>query len=119
MLDNTATNSNLVQLAGTGTLPFANFTITSPTNGASFTSGTPVTFSVSVTSASSPAPTGTVQFKVDGANFGSPVTISSGAASTSVTGLTQTTHTLSATYSGDSHYAAGGPIREALHNEPV
>ncbi len=58
----------------------------------------------------SPAPTGTVQFKVDGANFGGPVTFSSGAASTSVTGLTQTSHTLSVTYSGDANYAAAGPV---------
>jgi hypothetical protein len=92
-------------------LPSPTFKITSPTNGASFTSGTPVTLSVSVTYGSSPQPTGTVQFKVDGANYGSPATLSgTGTASTSVTGLTQTTHTLSATYSGDSNYAAAGPI---------
>jgi hypothetical protein len=108
-LDNTALNSNTIQLAGTGTLPAATFHITSPTNGASYASGTAVPFSASVTG-TSPAPTGTVQFKVDGANYGSPVTISSGTASTSVTGLTTTSHTLSATYSGDSNYAAGGPI---------
>jgi sugar lactone lactonase YvrE len=110
LLNNTVNGSNTIQMLGAEVVPAANFKITSPTNGASFTSGTAVTFSVSVTSSSGPAPTGTVQFKVDGANFGSPVTISSGAASTSVTGLTQTTHTLSATYSGDANYAAGGPI---------
>jgi hypothetical protein len=114
LVDNTINSVNVISLNVTGTLPAAVFTITSPTNGASFSSGTPVTFSVSVTSTSGPAPTGTVQFKVDGANFGSPVTISSGAASTSVTGLTQTTHTLSATYSGDSNYAAGGPISVSI-----
>jgi sugar lactone lactonase YvrE len=107
---NTINNSSVIVLLGTGTLPNATFTITSPTSGASFTSGTAVTFKVSVTSGSAPAPTGTVQFKVDGANYGSPVTIASGAASTSVTGLTIAPHTLSATYSGDANYAAGGPI---------
>lgn len=60
-------------------------------------------------------PTGTVQFKVDGSNYGSAVTLSSaGTASTSVTGLTVTTHTLSATYSGDSNYAAAGPISVSI-----
>ncbi|HWE87409.1 MAG TPA: Ig-like domain repeat protein [Terracidiphilus sp.] len=108
--DNTANFSNVISLSGTGILPNATFTITSPTNGASFVSGTAVTFKVSVTSSSGSAPTGTVQFKVDGANYGSAVAISSGVASTSVTGLTTASHTLSATYSGDSHYSPGGPI---------
>jgi hypothetical protein len=111
LLDNTVTGIDTAELYSHGLLPNATFKITSPTSGASFTSGTAVTFSVSVTSSLSPAPTGTVQFKVDGANYGSPVTISSGGvASTSVTGLTQTNHTLSATYSGNSNYAAAGPI---------
>jgi hypothetical protein len=110
LLNNTVTGSNTTYLWSHGTLPIAKFVITSPTSGQSFSSGTAVPFSVSVTSTTSPAPTGTVQFKVDGANYGGPVTISGGAASTSVTGLTQTSHTLSATYSGDANYAAGGPI---------
>lgn len=111
LLDNTVNGTDSVSLSGTGVLPAPIFKITAPANGSSFKSGTAVTFSVSVTSASGPQPTGTVQFKVDGANYGSPVTLSStGTASTSVTGLTTTTHTLSATYSGNSNYAAAGPV---------
>jgi hypothetical protein len=111
LLDNTVNGLNDVVLIGNGTLPVPTMAITSPTNGQSFTSGTAVTFTVTVTNTTSPQPTGTVQFKVDSANYGSPVTLSStGVASTSVTGLTQTTHTLSATYSGDSNYAAAGPV---------
>jgi Bacterial Ig-like domain (group 3) len=110
LLDNTLSGDDHIQLAEVSVLPVPTFKITSPANGASFTSGTAITFKVSVTYTSSPAPTGTVQFKVDGANYGGPVTISSGAASTSVTGLTQTSHTLSATYSGDANYAPAGPI---------
>ena len=111
LLDNTVAGTNNISLTGTGTLPVPNMKVTSPANGASFTSGTPVTFAVSVTVTSGTQPTGTVQFKVDGANFGSPVTLTStGTASTSVTGLTQTTHTLSASYSGDSNYAPAGPV---------
>lgn len=115
LLDNTVTAADVTTLTGTGTLPVPTFKITAPANGSTFTSGTAVTFSTSVTSTSGPQPTGTVQFKVDGANFGGPVTVSgTGAASTSVTGLTQTTHTLSASYSGDTNYAAAGPLSVSI-----
>jgi hypothetical protein len=111
LLDNTINGADSVTLTGTGVLPTPTLKITSPANGASFTSGTAITFSASVTSSSGPQPTGTVQFKVDGANYGSAVTLSStGTASTSVTGLTTTTHTLSVTYSGDANYGVAGPV---------
>lgn len=113
--DNGISGTDSAFMDGNGTLPVPTMTITSPNNGASFTSGTAVTFTVSVTSSSGSQPTGTVQFKVDGANFGGPVTLSSsGIASTSVTGLTQTSHTLSATYSGDSNYAPAGPVSVSI-----
>jgi len=87
--------------------------ITAPTNGASFVSGSTITFSASVTH-SGTQPTGKVQFKVDGANLGSPVTLSSGTASTTVTGLTTTSHTLSVTYAGDANYNATGPVSVSI-----
>jgi hypothetical protein len=115
LLDNTVNGADSVTLFGTGVLPSPIFKITAPANGSSFKSGTAVTFSVSVTSSSGPQPTGTVQFKVDGANYGSAVNLSAtGTASTSVTGLTTTTHTLSATYSGDANYTAAGPISVSI-----
>ena len=115
LLDNTINGADSVTISGTGVLPTPTFKITAPANGSSFTSGTAVTFSVSVTSASGPQPTGKVQFKVDGANYGSAVTVSStGTASTSVTGLTTTSHTLAATYTGDSNYAAAGPVSVSI-----
>jgi Bacterial Ig-like domain (group 3) len=115
LLDNTINGADSVNLSGTGTLPNPTFKITAPANGSTFTSGTAVTFSASVTSTSGAQPTGTVQFKVDGANYGTAVTLSStGTASTSVTGLTTTTHTLSATYSGSASYAAAGPISVSI-----
>ena len=106
LLDNTVNNSNTVLLSGTGTLPAPTFKITAPAAGASFTYGSTVKFSVSVTSASGTAPTGTVKFSVDGTAFGSPVTVASGAASINLTGLSVKTHTISAAYSGDANYAA-------------
>jgi hypothetical protein len=113
-LDNTVAGANFVDLSGTGTLPAATFAITSPANGASFVSGTAVTFSVSVTSASGPTPTGTVKFSVGGVAYGNPVTLSGGVASVSVTGLTVGAHTLSATYSGDANYGSSGPLTRSI-----
>jgi hypothetical protein len=49
---------------------------------------------------------GTVQFKIDGNNFGSPVTLSGGKAiSDSTTSLTAGNHNITAVYSGDTTYA--------------
>jgi Bacterial Ig-like domain (group 3) len=109
-LDNTVNNQNNVQLYGSGTLA-PTFAITSPATGTSVKAGTAVVFSVSVTSSSSPAPTGTVKFWVDGVAIGSPVTLNaSGAASVSVTETTTGTHTLAASYNGNGIYVAAGPI---------
>jgi len=113
-LDNTVNNINIVQLSGTGILPTPTFKITAPASGATETSGTPFTFSVSVTSTSGAQPTGTVKMLLNGtAITGSPATLNgSGVASLSVTSTTTGSNTLSATYSGDSNYAADGPITE-------
>lgn len=116
LLDNTVRGADSVTLDGAGVLSTPAFKITAPASGASFTSGTAVTFSVSVTAASGGVqPTGTVQFKVDGANHGGAVTLSgTGTASTSLTGLSTASHTLSVTYSGDGNYAAAGPISVSI-----
>ncbi len=78
------------------------------------TYGQAVSFTASVTGNS---PTGTVQFTIDGSNSGSPVTLSSGSAtSASTSALTAGTHTVTAVYSGDSNNAgssgtlAGGQV---------
>ena len=114
--DNTVNGADAVSLSGTGVLGTPTLKITAPANGASFTSGTTVTFSVSVTSGSGPQPTGTVQFKVDGTNHGTPVALSgTGTASTSLTGLSTASHTLSFTYSGDANYAAAGPVNVSIN----
>jgi hypothetical protein len=70
------------------------------------TAGGAVQFKATVT-ASSGTPTGTVQFLVDGANFGSPVTLVNGVANSSVTtALSQGAHTVTAAYSGDTGFNA-------------
>ena len=47
---------------------------------------------------------GNVQFSVDGVNFGSPVALSGGKASIQDSALTVGTHTISASYGGDSTF---------------
>jgi hypothetical protein len=71
------------------------------------TYGQAVSFSANVTAVSPGAgsPTGTVQFAIDSVNFGSPVTLSAGSASSgSISTLTVATHTVTATYSGDTNF---------------
>src|SRR5262249_27395575 len=70
--------------------------------------GQSVTFTATVT-ANTPGggtPTGTVQFQIDGINFGNPVTLSGGqATSSSISSLAVGGHTVTASYSGDGSFA--------------
>ena len=68
--------------------------------------GQNVTFTANVTpNSGGGTPTGTVQFVVDGVNFGSPVTLSGGTATLSTTALSVSAgHTVSGVYSGDSSF---------------
>src|SRR5205823_956474 len=61
-------------------------------------------------------PTGTVQFTVDGANFGSAATISGGSATSPTIGtLTVGTHSVGATYSGDSAFSgSSGSLTQTI-----
>jgi hypothetical protein len=105
IFDNSLSGANYVNLKGTGSAA-AVFKITAPTANAQVPSGTTATFSVSVTSPSGPAPTGTVTFKTDGKQIGKPVAIAAGAASVKLPSLSAGTHTISATYNGDTRYAS-------------
>jgi hypothetical protein len=72
--------------------------------------GQGVTFTATVTADSSSAgtPTGSIQFTDNGANIGGGVTLASGVASVSSSGLTVGTHTIVATYTSDSNTFLGG-----------
>ena len=65
-----------------------------------------VTFTATVTPTSSFAmpPTGSVQFQIDGTDYGNPVPLSDGSASISDAAFTPGNYTVSAFYSGDSNY---------------
>jgi ELWxxDGT repeat protein len=75
------------------------------------TYGQTVTFTVNVGSvtAGQPTPTGTVQFEIDGGDFGNPVTLDNSGAATSgaIATLSAAHHTITAVYSGDPTFAAG------------
>lgn len=68
----------------------------------------PSTYGQSVTFTASVNPVldgGTVQFKIDGADFGTPVTLSGGSASSAaISTLSVGNHTVTATYSGDTNF---------------
>lgn len=68
--------------------------------------GQSVTFTATVSPASGTGtPTGTVQFKADGTNFGPPLALASGSADIALAGLTVGTHVITAFYSGDATYS--------------
>jgi len=77
--------------------------------------GQPVTFTATVTGNS---PTGTVQFQINGVNFGSPVQLVNGVATLTTTQLTVTgTDSITAVYSGDANNA--GSSTSSAFNEIV
>lgn len=84
-------------------------TLTVPAGDLTVGAAVPVTATVQSATA-----TGTVQFLVDGVNFGSAVTVAGGAASASLTGLAIGTHTVSATYSGDSQNAGASSVNQSI-----
>ncbi|MGA7497961.1 MAG: MBG domain-containing protein, partial [Isosphaeraceae bacterium] len=79
--------------------------------GSTTTYGQSVSFTATVGPPASgdPTPTGSVQFQIDGSNFGSPVTLDSNGSATSdpISALTAAGHTITALYSGDPTYAQG------------
>jgi RHS repeat-associated protein len=67
-----------------------------------------VTFTATVSTVPPGAgtPTGMVQFIVDGSNFGSPVSLSGGSATLATSSLAVGTHTITASYAGDTNFNA-------------
>jgi uncharacterized repeat protein (TIGR01451 family) len=109
-------NSNTGTLAGGQAVNKANSSVavTSSVNPSQF--GQSVTFTATVTSTAG-TPTGTVQFKDNGTNLGSPVALNaSGVATFTTSALTSGTHTITAEYSGDANFnpstdtLAGGQV---------
>src|SRR5205823_1634709 len=84
--------------------------------------GQSVTFTATVNAISPGAGTrtGTVQFQIDGSNFGSPVSLAGGsAASGAISTLSVAGHTVTAAYSGDSNFTGsdntGSPLTQTVN----
>jgi Bacterial Ig-like domain (group 3)/Matrixin len=78
----------------------------------------PVTFTATISppAGTTDAPTGTVQFQVDGNNVGTPVSLNNGQASFNISSLTVGPHTITALYSGDQcFYAGSGSLTQQVH----
>jgi hypothetical protein len=90
-------------------------TVTSSSNPS--LAGTAVAFTAAVSPSDA---TGTVQFKVDGVNFGSPVTLVGGhAVSPSTTLLSLGPHVVSAVYNGDAlHLSSSGATPQLVYAFP-
>ncbi|MDB5321862.1 MAG: hypothetical protein JWN40_3493, partial [Phycisphaerales bacterium] len=72
--------------------------------------GQPVSLSatVAISSPGAGTPTGSVQFQIDGVNFGAPLTLNSGTANSPTTSsLSPGQHTFTALYSGDANVTPG------------
>jgi hypothetical protein len=90
------------------------------------TYGQAVTFTgtVSTSDSSAGTPTGSVQFQIDGANFGSPVALSGGAASITTGSLPAGTHSVVAFYISDSSTfgnsdSSAAPLSQAVSPAPL
>lgn len=70
--------------------------------------GTPVVFTMQLSAVAPGAgtPTGTVQFKIDGLDFGAPAPLTAGSASLASSALSHGLHAVSAVYSGDPNFTA-------------
>ncbi|HEX8199488.1 MAG TPA: Ig-like domain-containing protein, partial [Isosphaeraceae bacterium] len=106
--DTSGFNSGSGSLVGGQVVHRADTNIAVATSSASSTYGQAVTFTaiVSPATAGLPMPTGTVQFRVDGVDFGPAVALVNGAATLpGITSLTAGGHTITAAYSGDALFA--------------
>ena len=97
--------------AGDGTVFEVTLTNTATTtaitsSNGSTTVGQSVTFTATVIPASGSGETGTVQFRIDGNNAGSPVSLSGNTATYTTLTLSAGSHSVVAVYSGDSNFAA-------------
>jgi len=74
--------------------------------------GDSVTFTADVNDQADTVPTGTIQFMVDGQNFGGPVALSGGTATIQETTIPGGNHTVTAKYSGDQgRQASSGDLQ--------
>jgi hypothetical protein len=116
--NSTTDSQTFVQVSnlGASAYPIANLSQTTPIN-----YGQSTHFTANVTEAID-SPSGTIQFMIDGVNFGLPVTLTSGnATSDSTSTLTAGAHVIQAIYSGDNNFQAGisaGILQVVVDTQP-
>jgi hypothetical protein len=104
-------SSTTLVLTASKFIPMAS--VTSSVNPALLNQPTTFTATVSPPPGVTDAPTGTVQFQVDGLNVGQPVPLSSGQASLSLSSLAVGLHTITALFSGEvCFYPASGSLTQ-------
>lgn len=113
---NGSTSNTVTQVVNVATPGATTTTIASSANPS--VNGQPVSFTATVAPTSGGGvPTGTVQFVIDGANFGSPVTLVNGSATSGATSsLSIGSHTVKAIYGGSANFASS---TSANHSQTV
>ncbi len=86
---------------------------TSPSGTVSYGTSVTATAVVAAPAGSTPAPTGTVTFLVNGVSY-KMVTLAGGTASATITGLPAGSNTIDASYSGDTNYAASSGATQTI-----
>ena len=100
-------------VTGTGTT--AKLTSTAGTASA----GTPITFTLKVTSTGTAVPSGTVVFTSDGATIGTSTLDGTGTATFTTTALSAGTHTVAGAYSGNADFAGSSSSVTEIITVPV
>ncbi len=100
-------DTRIVNFKFPGCLTGSTASVTSTLNPSTYGQAVSFTATVaSITSEGGATPTGSVQFAIDGTNFGSPVTLSGSSATlTNVSTLAEGTHTITAAYAGDTNFS--------------
>jgi cyclophilin family peptidyl-prolyl cis-trans isomerase len=100
--NNTATTSKTASKNTAGSTAEATVTTVTSDHSSGSTYGQSVSFTAAISAVQGGTPTGTVQFQVDGVNFGAAETLTGGAASISDSSLSAGSHTITALYINDS-----------------
>src|SRR5262249_20136769 len=86
-------------------------TVASSANPSVFGQSVTFTATVAPNAGGSGTPTGMVQFQIDGTNFGSPVSLNGGlATSLATSSLSASAHTVTALYSGDTNFSGSTAV---------
>jgi hypothetical protein len=101
---NDTAGTSTMSASGTGVNTNTGTTTAVAVSGGTPTYGQSVTFTATVTPTSGSGETGTVQFKVDGSNFGSPISLGGNTATCTTTALPAGSHSVVAVYSGDGQF---------------